>query len=295
MSEIHDIPLGGYLEEAQLPKYASAREEAAEDQKKTLRPAIIKIPAKVSTTIRVALVINTHPVQMLINCLDTNGAKLAELPTEILTMILMEVTIFDRACVALTCKILASLITSGPKFITMPGMLANNHEEESLEHAVSRYAHLAKSSDEYDNVQYLAVQYAYRIDPSYLVEFKLRLSFLGPLKYCEDCDRWVSTVPEFWKKRNDHFMYHDNSLVARSWRSGKCSCEEHAPIWGPEDDAKGYIRRWIREQDCSVCPVCEVRRWSYQDSCEGLRKRLCVEREIGDDLDQAVFGKGCWL
>lgn len=208
---------------------------------------------------------------------------LLKFPAEVLLIVLKHcgLTVYDRASLALTCRMMALIISAEPDMLTLTQELAHGLEEQILEVFLEcsspEFNATAEEIDHWaEERKKLSHDYYSRCDPDAARKFMLRLDEgwnTSESSYCGNCDKFVSTDEQYWIQKDIAFTYKSDSEIARAWRRGQCTHYERI-VMG--EDARKYASRWVADdRTAKNCPICQVIDWQHCSDCSVDRGSCC--------------------
>ena len=230
------------------------------------RPPIVHIPKAVCNPMSHLVFYarsKTYCVQMLakkqLRKNDQPDSQFLSLPSEIVVSIIKQpaLDVFDRACLMLTCKGLAALMTGFNLGTTLKTRFKSGKEEERLEHQQSMIdledSEQGEYAAYYDMLEY---EFEQRIDPERFFDFLARLDAgwnQSKTRLCGECNSFQPTSNVYWAKKAQKYWYKLDNPAARGYRimeDCRCGCNPVATI-----------KKWVEYKDkpanrLTRCPDC---------------------------------------
>lgn len=214
-----------------------------------------------------------------------SNVMLLKFPLEILLIVLNKsgLTVYDRAALALTCRMLALTVSREPGLLLLTQELTHGSEElhreifndngfpgyNATDEDIDRWATERKQHDR---------DCRSRTDPKELRDFMLRLDKgwnRAQSRHCMTCNKFVPINEQYWHQKDTLFTYNCDTKTARAWRRGVCTHYERIKLG---EDAREYAFQWINnDATAKNCPCCQVLTWAHCEECCYTRDECCCE------------------
>ena len=214
------------------------------------------------------------------------NCDLLDLTNEVLLCVLKtpNLDVFDKACLALTCKQFGNLIYGFERELKPMGKLRSGNEELRLEMLEDEYW----SDDGLQEDQYvdLARSFEDRVQPEPMSKFLQRLDTDWnqdkELRFCHGCGVFRSVTEKYWDQRKSIYEYIKVNTVAINWRRMRdcyCDCDPVRLVeaW-VEHGSGGYKTVKQGDRGCAYsmdgfwyirCPDCALSMNRDHDGCCG--------------------------
>ena len=233
---------------------------------------------------------------------EDNKGKLLTLPDDILLLITKHtnLSIFDRACLALTCKGFARIVLfdSSVSLVAHAG-LGTINDENVADWATDGLACMRSDDDPKDERFEQALE-VWRERLERVPEKEVRNFFTrmdqgwnrSKSRYCENCGMFRTVEKGYWNSKMQKYKYKLGGRMADAWRSGASDFDHDLRRYC--EDTEEYIDRWTsmikvdrgkpKMSKCSLCPECMAMEWRSRywdgDIMESLWTRLRRVEEL---------------
>ena len=219
------------------------------------------------------------------------GCQLLSLPGEIQLSVINSgvLSVFDKACLMLTCKSFAMLVCNPAKGLVNDQEIKSGEEEYELEYLEDIGMDGGYESEEQFEAHYLVLstKFKARVDRETVADFYRRLDLgwnQSSMRFCFGCGSFKSTEQKHWDQKTKRWLHNGyGTLSVRYQRGSDCHCgcrpDEYITAWTQygKDKKKGvtmgtagttYIGVGYWQLNCPECRLAKT--CDGCDCCDGL-------------------------